>query len=93
MSQLSVFSQEFCVESLKNSDAICFSDWNFYLRSTKLLLLVGAVVGFAGSIFEILCSMDLILPSLLSLLSTWSKVSVLKPLSDEMFELSMVRFF
>ena len=65
----------------------------FYLRSTKLLLLVGVVVGFAGSIFEILCNMDLILPSLLSLLSTWSKVPVIKPLSDESFELSVISFF
>ena len=65
----------------------------FYLRSTKLLLLVGVVVGFAGSIFEILCNMDLILPSLLSLLSTWSKVPVIKPLSDESFELLVIRFF
>ena len=64
-----------------------------YLRSTKLLLLVGVVVGFAGSIFEILCNMDLILPSLLSLLSTWSNVLVIKPLSDESFELSVIRFF
>ena len=94
---LSFFPRNFGWNYQRNSDAICIFRLEFrlyfYLRSTKLLLLVGVFVGFAGSIFEILCNMDLILPSLLSLLSTWSNVPVIRPLSDESFELSVIRFF